>query len=56
MYLLIHTLDNSNVLFILFTFHNVSINSHYTIVAEQTTKEFTFHNVSINSPPVIKTV
>ena len=34
---------------LVFTFHNVSINSDYTVSADFNTDEFTFHNVSINS-------
>ena len=32
-----------------FTFHNVSINSHFAKNANGTAYVFTFHNVSINS-------
>ena len=50
MYLLIpYSLDNSNVLSILFTFHNVSINSSYIRYTDLHIAVFTFHNVSINS-------
>ena len=49
MYLLIPNNDSSGALSVIFTFHNVSINSIRTLLKIWIKKVFTFHNVSINS-------
>ena len=47
--LILHSMRDSQSIYPIFTFHNVSINSQKLIRFIVPSRQFTFHNVSINS-------
>lgn len=47
--LILHSMRDSQSIYPIFTFHNVSINSNLVFHAYRNATTFTFHNVSINS-------
>ena len=51
--LILHSMRDSQSIYPIFTFHNVSINSQKLIRFIVPSRQFTFHNVSINSSNIM---